>query len=336
MFFRAHTGILEAPIPALGAAAALGTLWDLQVALWAIVGLLYHYAGYGQNSYYDWEKGYDKDDPHKQHHPLNTGEIDPDNAKVAANGLVAATVVLIVSLAGLNLLAISLIVVAFASGVIYNVYGKSIEHKYIFLAIAHSMLFLIAYATYADTVTPYALLIFLALVVHHSFQIAISGDLKDIEQDEGSVLEEFGIEWRTTDTVSGVSDIGIDNGFIRHTTKVDFRITLLTLTQVGLTALALWILHMDNPVTTRTMTVLFSLGIALWLSSLRVVTDGPYIRKRRMRNIAVRELVGLWTIYAALIPVIGELGYIIAFVLCVSYLITHSRFMWGTFLRPKV
>lgn len=336
IFFRAHTGMLEAPIPAFGAAVALGSLWRVEVLAWAVVGLLYHYAGYGQNSYYDWEKGYDKDDPHKQHHPLNTGAINPERAKFAANGMVAATVLAIVMLTGFTVVPLLLLAIALLSGLLYNLYGKSVTHKYVLLAIAHSMLFVIPYTLYGNGNPRFAAMIFLALVVHHCFQIAISGDVKDINQEESSLLNKIGVVWEDGADLVVSYDGTIKNGVIKHTRNVDMIVTFVTALQVALALVALDLTMSSLQQKSSIAFIMLLGGIGLWLLSIRIVTSGPYIRKQRMRNVAARELIGFWTIYAALVPIIGGYGYAISFVLCIIYLVLHSYFMWGTLLRPKV
>lgn len=336
IFFRAHTGMLEAPIPAFGAALALGSLWKVEVAIWAIIGLLYHYAGYGQNSYYDWFKGYDKDDPHKQHHPLNTGSISGGHAKLAANYMVLLTVIIIVIMVGLNLVPMLLLALGLLSGVSYNLYGKSVRHKYILLAVAHSMLFLIPYTSYNGDNPVFAILVFTALVVHHCFQIAISGDIKDIDQDESSLLKWLGIKWSNGAELDISSDESIENGVIQHCRDVEITVTVLTALQASLAIVALFTLIPDVRDRLTTLFIIAAASLSLWLISIRVVTDGPYIRKRRMRNIATRELIGFWMIYMAFIPLIGGIAYGVAFLLSILYLTITSKFMWGTLLRPKV
>lgn len=329
IFFRSHTGMLEMPIAAFGAAAALGTIWEVEVGLWAIAGLMYHYAGYGQNSFYDWNNGYDKDDPHKQHHPLNTGDIKPRHANIAANGAVILTIVYMVFIARQSLTAILLIGVAVVCGLLYNIVGKVFTHKYIFISIAHSLLFLIPYTVYANDIELFAILIFLALVVHHVFQIAISGDIKDIEQEESSVLNIIGISLNST-----VDEFGNSIKVLDKTTTANIFIISISVLQIFLTVESAIVMgYLPDIYFGSIVGILGGLLISL---SMFIVSSKEFIRSKRMKYISVRELVGFWMIYAALIPVIGINQYIVGFILCILYLIIHSRFMWGTIIRPKV
>jgi len=330
VFFRAHTGTLEAPIAALGAASAIGTLFDTRVAIWAFVGLLYHAAGYSQNSYYDWKNGYDKDDPHKQHHPLNTGDIKPQHAKWAANLAVVGYLAATLWLVRFNPTGVAITLAAFVCGLGYNVVGKQIKHKHLLLSISHSSLFLIPYSTY-QTLDLFALLIFIALILQHTFQIAISGDIKDIHQDESSILNDLGIELRFNMTSTNYSLYSSSFGKLV--------VWLLVFAQISVVMLAL--LNRFVP-TAHFLTMILTLIVLLLLSSALlyishlVIHTGRYKRTKRLRYISMREVVGFWTIYIATIPIIGMKGYLTALFLSVFYVIIHSKFMWGTYLRPKV
>jgi len=341
IFFRAHTGMLEAPIAAFGAAAALGSVWEIEVVLWALAGLAYHYAGYGQNSYYDWEGGYDKSDPHKQHHPLNTEEIQSHVAKIAANGMVAFTVVLMLVLIGLNFLPIALLVTALTLGVAYNVVGKEIEHKYVLISLAHSMLFLIPYTLYASTIKPWALLVFASLVIHHCFQIAISGDVKDIEREESSILDKIGVVFldkEVTGVNSRVSDVTFVRGTkqIVHSRRADLIISGITGLQIGILLPVVWNFRTDVATQIWFIVLFSALTMALVMFSLEVISPGPYDRSERMGHISMRELTGFWLIYTTLIPIIGFVPYMLSFLVCILYLVGHLKLMWGTYLRPQV
>lgn len=330
VFFRAHTGTLEAPIAALGAACAVGTLFDPRVAVWALIGLLYHYAGYSQNSYYDWNNGYDKDDPHKQHHPLNTGDIKPQHAKWAANLAVVGYIAATLWMVKFNPVGIAITLTAFVCGLGYNLVGKRIKHKHILLSVSHSSLFLIPYSTYTS-IDILALLIFVALIIQHTFQIAISGDVKDIHQEESSILSDLGIELELNQESTEYT--------FSTSKKGKFAVGVLTLAQINTVLLALVLSYGSDYKITEVVayTVFFgTLSYVLFGLSKVVVHEGRYKRPKRLRYISMREVVGFWLIYVATIPIIGIKGYLTALILSVFYVIIHSKFMWGTYLRPKV
>jgi|APHM01.1.fsa_nt_gi UbiA prenyltransferase family. len=141
--FRAHTVILEAPMALIGAAIGVGTFVDPRVGAWLLFGALYHIVGYGMNSYVDWKKGFDKDDPMKQHHPLNTGDIDPETAKKVIYGLTGALVVYLFALTYSSPPAVGLSVLMIVSGLIYNYFGKYTILKFVPISIAHTLVFFI-------------------------------------------------------------------------------------------------------------------------------------------------------------------------------------------------
>lgn len=323
IFFRAHTGILEAPIAAFGAAAAIGTIWSYEVALWALIGLMYHYAGYGQNSYYDWNNGYDKDDPNKQNHPLNTGAINSKSAEIAANGAVFITIIAAILTIGNLGLPLLLLFIAIVCGVIYNTVGKVFKHKYIFISVAHSLLFLIPYTLYTGNLDIFSITIFLALTTHHIYQIAISGDVKDIAREESSILSDLGIELS-------------ECGYMDSTTRSISVVMLLTIIQISLTVFAIMNIDALILIDMYAFILVSVLSSVLLFISTSIIAGGKYRRTERMKLISLRELVGFWLIYTALIPIIGIKAYVFSFVLCILYLIIHSRFMWGTIIRPEV
>jgi len=337
IFFRAHTGTLEAPIAAFGAAAALGTVFDPRVALWALVGLLYHYGGYGQNSYYDWDNGYDKDDPHKQHHPLNAGSISPRVAKHAANIAVLGYLVITIWLVMSTPVAVAITIGAFVCGLMYNVIGKRVKHKWLLLAISHSSLFIIPYAHYSG-IDLFSVLITIALISHHAFQIAISGDIKDIGQDESSMLNEIGIYSSKAKVWNQFGEESKSSSQrIRCSLKAILAVVTITSFQIA-TVLVVNVLHyntLNTDVLLLTLTIFMS-GLCLIYLSVSIVKTGEYNRETRLQQISVREVVGFWTIYIAIIPIVGINGYLIALILTISYVIIHSKFMWGTILRPEV
>lgn len=191
---RAHTVPLEAVPTLMGAALAAGTVWSIDVALWCVAGILYHLAGYGHNSVSDWKRGYDKNDPYKQHHPLNRGTISPDVAKSLVGWLLVITVIYAAALAYPDPQALSALALGVIFGVLYNTHGKVTELKFIYISIAHTSMFVAPYLALGGdpSWSPFMFgLIFVFLWV--VFQISVSGELKDITQDESNLLKEFGV-----------------------------------------------------------------------------------------------------------------------------------------------
>lgn len=321
--FRAHTVILEAPLAVLGAGLALGSIYEPVILLWAVFGITYHLVGYGMNSYVDWEKGFDKDDPEKQHHPLNTGEIRPERAKQAIFGMFGGLILLGLYLGNFSVLAFASMIVMVVSGMAYNYLGKYTVLKFIPISVVHTMVFVYPFLVYAKSVTNAFLLIACAYFVHHVFQIAISGDVKDIAQDEASLIKSLG---------SRVTRGLAHEMMFYPTLKVLYLAYLLTIVQVALVLAATILLG-------NTLLYVSPLVIAsLWMlyEVDRVISAGPYHRESRVSHMSRKELAGYATIHSSMIPVIGLDGIFVIFVLMLSYLVTSSKFMWGNWIKPDV
>ena len=324
ILFRAHTAMLEAPLAAMGAVLGLQQFWSIEVALWALFGAMYHYSGYGMNSYVDWKKGYDKDDEAKSHHPLNTGKIEPEHAKVAVILSFIATVAFALYLTRSDVLAISLVSTSVVCGIIYNFFGKVTDLKFIPITIAHSLVFLIPYVLYNGSLSGIGIWIFAALIFHHTFQIAISGDVKDIKQDESSLIKTLG--FTHTD-----SDLGET---VYNSPYSDFFTSGVTLFQIFIVTFA-YLLYFDV-LNFLNFALVIVLSFALIHTSASVTRSGNYVRSKRVSKMSYREIIGYWTIYTLSIPIIGIVNYTIGFILSMCYLIIVSKFMWGTYIKPEV
>lgn len=326
---RAHTVILEAPMAFLGAAIGLGTVYDPRVGLWLLFGVLYHLVGYGMNSYVDWDKGFDKEDQRKQHHPLNTGDIHPDTAKKVIYAMTVALVIYMLVLVDLHPPSVGLSVLMIASGLAYNYLGKYITLKAVPISIAHTLVFFIPYYTYARTVTPFIAVVTAAYFVHHIYQIAISGDIKDIDQDEASLLKSMGATVKRYDCIRSDSDEV--NIFKASNLAMAFAY-LLTITQFVLSAIPI----------SETSTGLISVIIVAVFGGLTLInTDlmirpGPFLRQKRLRYISQREFTGYSMVHSISIVVIGLEVFAAMMVCMVVYLGLVSKFIWGNWLVPEV
>jgi len=322
--FRAHTAILEAPMAVVGAAIGLGTLYDPRVGYWLFFGVLYHFVGYGMNSYADWKKGFDKDDPRKQHHPLNTGEITPDQAKIA---VWSSTVLLILTgivLGGLNAQAVGITVLMLVLGVTYNYAGKYTRFKVLPIAAVHTLVFIFPYVTYVDGIGLYGILIASAYFVHHVYQIAISGDIKDIDQDEASLLATLG---------AYVEDHPISDTIVFMSSQKALLIGyLLTVIEILLAFGSIFSLQQSIYI----ISVAGVLGAVVMYDTDNMLQPGPFMRSKRLKYISRRELAGYSMIHSASISIIGFIGFGAMLASMLLYLGIVSKFIWGNWLVPEV
>lgn len=327
ILFRAHTAILEVPLAVLGAGLALGTVFHYDMVYWIVFGVAYHFIGYGMNSYVDWVKGYDQNDEYKQHHPLNTGDIRPDTARKVIMGLLAVFTVYALWLGNFSIVAVVGVAVMLVAGVSYNYFGKVTEHKYIPIAVVHTMVFVYPYITYTTQVIPSIVLGAVAFFVHNVYQIALSGDIKDMEQDESSLIRSWGA--RVYEEVNGAKVIDLG----QKARSVGLMLVLIE----AILALSIYVVEVETDVFNNIF-ILPLVLMTIWTlrEHFTLTENQPFNRDKLVSTMSRKELSGIWMIVAAFSPHIGATGFAAVVVCSIAYLVPMSRFMWGTWIRPDV
>ena len=316
---RAHTAPLEM-IPAIvGAAVATGDVTSPEVVIWAVFGLLYHLAGYGMNSYTDWANGYDMMDENKAHHPLNTGTIKPTTAKKLVMGLLGITLIYTAVFAYPSYAAIGMVLGATVLGSVYNEYGKKFQEKWIPISVAHSMTFAVPYVASSVDPNPYILglgtaFVFLWVV----FQIAVSGEVKDIMQDEENYLSKLG-----TQTMAGGVYFSSQTHIFSIVVKTaSFVVALLMTIVLGRTGVS------------AALVLLFASAGYFMMGKL--LKSGTYHRNNRIQQMSFIEMC---MVYIMLSSVIGSIGIVPATVLMIgatAWVMVFNQIEWGTTLAPDV
>ncbi len=320
--FRSHTSPLEMLIAATGAALASGTLWSSNVLLFLIFGWLYHNAGYGHNSVEDYIRGYDKDDPHKSHHPLQRGAMDPRTALTVTLVMIGLAFVYGIVIARFDPVAIAILALLTASGFVYNVFGKRMGVKFLPIAIAHSLLLPFAYfgsGGGAGSTLWVAAILTGVLMIQIIYQIMIEGDLKDIGMSEATFLGKLGV--RSKHGRLHVSNVARSISFALKAVSISGLAAALVLQAAEVPDLALFVL----------------------LASLILVLDGILMRSGRydhtkaLRTMALMEVASTFALTAAVSPGIGGvLPSLTLMAFGILYFIAMNRFLWGTGLVPKV
>lgn len=323
ILLRAHTAILEAPMAVLGAAYGIGSFNDPILLGWLLFGCLYHYSGYSMNSYVDWKKGFDKNDPRKQHHPLNKGTINPDTAKKVVFLLLGLLIILGFILGGPNLITLGCILVMLVSGVSYNYFGKITWLKFLPISITHTMVFVFPYLVYSTEITAPFVLITSAYFIHHVFQIAISGDVKDIDQDEASLIQKLGA------TVG--KGIVYEDRFDPGDTLL-LLVPSLSILQITLASSAAVLI--DEEILSFPFIILF--GIITLYYSERIVLTGTFNRGERVKHMSIREIAGYAMIHSTMIVTTDLTGFLAILSFMVVYLVVTNKFIWGNLLKPDV
>jgi 1,4-dihydroxy-2-naphthoate octaprenyltransferase len=320
--FRSHTSPLEMLIAGTGAALASGTVWSWNVLLFVLFGWLYHNAGYGHNSVEDFIRGYDKDDPHKSHHPLQRGAIDPRTGRTVTLVMIASSFVFGMVIATFDPVSIAILAVLTASGFVYNVFGKRMGIKFLPIAIAHSLLLPFAFfgsgGEMGCTLWVVAILS-VCLVLQIVYQIMIEGDLKDIGMSESSFLGKLGVYVK--DGRLHVSSVARTVSFAIKAVSILGFLSAMVFQGFGPTDLILVVI----------------LSTVLLIIDGSLMRSGPYDHIRTLRTMALMEVASTFALIAAVSPTIGgPLPALALMALGILYFILMNRFLWGTGLVPKV
>lgn len=315
---RAHTAPLEVVPAALGAAVATGSFWELNTLIWGVYGLLYHLAGYGMNSYTDWVNGYDKEDENKSHHPLNTGKMSKRNANVTVFILLSVTILYAVYMIS-RTVSFVILFIGLLFGFLYNFYGKMTILKFLFISIAHSTVFAVPYIDSGGemfSITFYFGMLYMLLWI--MFQISVSGEIKDIAQDEENLLITLG---------SGVRDG-------RLCTSISSMVYAVVLKVATFAALVIFMLSIE----TRTVEHLTvgALGVMAVYLTAQMMEQGRYMRRERIRVMALIEMVMVFSLIAAVTEVIGVLAGVFLAVGSTTWVIVFNKIEWDTVVGPDV
>jgi len=315
-----------------GSALALGTVLHPMVFLFALFGWLYHNGGYGHNSVEDFISGHDMDDPHKSHHPLQRGAVDPRRGRTATLLLILLTFIFGLLLSGMAFLPVAILVLMTLMGFVYNRYNKRMSLKFVPIAIAHSLLFTFAYISsggsldltssfpFTDSwVGAAVVLSTLYLILQVAYQIMVEGDLKDIDMEEASLLKRLGAR---------VKDDRFSAPWTARVVSVKIKLISLFL---------LFMVHYlvkGGPL---------DFGILCLFAAFMLLLENSLMRGRTwdhsktVRNMATMEVVSTFALVVAVSPGAGGTSHaLLIMAVNAVYFIIMNRLLWGTFIRPRV
>lgn len=321
---RAHTAPLEVIPAVLGALLATGGRMTEAVMLWGVFGLLYHLTGYGHNSISDYRSGHDKNDPHKEHHPLNRNGI-----QFVVGSIIFISIMFIITILYTLYLVIpstegiALIGVMVFFGVAYNVYGKETHWKFVLIAIAHSITFALPYVSLGgDILDPVFILCWLYVFLWVVFQIAISGEMKDISTDESNLLLDLGME----------SDRRESDGRVHLTIpRKILYIGLAIRSQMIAAAFVVGLI-------TNSIGAIMAIFV-IWLSMFPtsdLLYEGTYNRDYRLKQMAIIEITSLVAFCFLLSFTTGLILALVLISWSAIWLLAFNRVEWGTYISPKV
>lgn len=315
---RAHTAPLEVIPAVIGASVATGSFWEMNTLLWGVYGLLYHLAGYGMNSYTDWVKGHDKEDENKSHHPLNTGAMTPRKANITVFILLILTVLYAIIIIDLT---VSFIVISIGVlfGFLYNFYGKTTVLKFIFISIAHSTVFAVPYIdSGGDVYSATFLFGMLYMFLWIMFQISVSGEIKDIEQDEQNLLQELGSYVSSSSLYTSVSSM----------------VYAITLKVASFAVLILFMFSIQSQVAEHIM--VGAIGITSIYITSRLLKQGKYNRRGRVRDMSLIEMTMVFGLITATVSIIGTGAGLALAIGSTVWVLMFNKIEWNTVIGPEV
>jgi hypothetical protein len=196
--------------------------------------------------------------------------------------------------------------------------------KAIPISIAHTLVFFIPYYLYTESVSMFGIFLTSAYFIHHMYQISISGDIKDIDQDEASLLKKLGAK---------LNDVETHNvNFLLTSNKVLILGYGLAVIQMFLTYAAMY--SVGSVSSTVVIGTVF--GALMMYDTDNMLQPGQFQRTKRLEYISRREFFGYSMIHSASILYIGLEGFAILLVCMLVYLGTVSKFIWGNWLVPEV
>jgi hypothetical protein len=219
------------------------------------------------------------------------------------------------------------------TGSLYNIVGKLTRWKFLFIAYAHTTVFAVPYfaiAGAADTAFLVGCLYLFSWVV---FQIAVSGEVKDMAQDEanflkalGSTVEPSGDGHLVTFSpaaklfsyASRAVTVALGVGFA-HLVARRYDTAGSALAGLGITELML--------------VGVGALSLALTWSMLQ---NGPFNRTERIATMSKIEATSVLILLVAVVPVIGMPAAVFLFLGSGVWVMVFNKIEWGTLVAPDV
>lgn len=319
---------------ALGAILGGGS-WTLilGVTLWA---LWFHYIGFTHNGLTDLE--WDRKDPNKSHFPLVSGKIRERSALMLVTvGTLIGVVWGWLQAGWWNLPALFWIIWATLWGVSYNLTSKRSLLAPIFISASFSCLPLYGYYAAGSTiyhafdvdgvwgmVTDIGFLLWAYTFMLMFFQIAVSGYLKELEQeDQPNLLRTLGAFVGKERLRVYAGGYGLFVILSRLGTIVVGAVILCT--EIGL---PLWEHGM----------MFFMLLTLMVLAATAIETcGGEWNRELRVQWMAIVEILVYWSLVVALLPLLGTLTALAFMLLPLVWFVAWNRILWGKrYISPKV
>lgn len=337
---RAQTAAVEGAGFPLAAWIGGAPLWTLPV--FALLGVVAHFAGFGLNSVADLR--YDRKDPSKADHPLVTGRVSEGAGYLFSLSMVIAGLALFLALiiaggAGnrfvLPWLAWSGYV---ALGFAYNFVGKRWKPGAVLeISGAFALAFLATATAWTGRASPLVWAVVAYAFAFTAFQIGICGEEKELGQPgEKNLLRRLGssvgpgVLGAASPTLAAV----VQSGTVVTGDTTPFLLTSertwvfgigLTLAKSLTLASVSWLLA--GPYWGL---VVFTLSwVILLLYTRSLLMPGPFDRPRRLRLMGAGEAGSYLLLVLALVPALWPWLWILFVILPVLWFATLNRALWS-------
>ena len=291
-----------------------GELFDWRTILLFVYAVLVHWASFGHNSLMDTANGYDLQDPHKQHHPLVSGEISLERAHNVIDSMLSiltifgALLPIFVLNQGNPTYALAAFAIYISAGHWYND-GINKTSPFGFIPISLAMLMLGGYAYFlaAKHLTTGAMLLVLYIFLTIWYEISVEGDLKDITVPQRMSMKSLGCY--------------VKDGYLYVSNVAKAYASIIKIASV----VVLVLLGFNVFVVPFVVLMLYY--------HVLIIKNREYDRKRLIRCFSLEEIA---SIYAVLFAVLNPLYALIIIVVTIAYFVVMNRMLWGTFVAPKV
>jgi hypothetical protein len=336
--YRAQTAAVEGAGFPLAAWLGHAPLWSLPG--FALLGLLAHFGGFGENSFLDYLAGFDKSDPSKADHPLVAGRMTVGHAGAWVYLAQVAGVLVFVTLLFHGVRALP--VLAFAGyiglGHAYNLVGK--RNKPLAVAEisgAFALAFLACGSLWTGAADPVVWAAAAYAGVFTAFQIAVAGELKELAQPgERNLLRRLGSR-----VEPGMGGSAADPRGIAIEPHLDVGpgtwvlATVLTGAKwiaLGILLVLLWPGFWWYP-------AFVVAGVALYVYGRALLRPGPFRRPRRVAVMGAGEAASYLLLVLAVAPAIWPWLVWAFAALPVVWFAGMNRLLWpgsGSALAPGV
>lgn len=353
---RAQTAAVEGALFPLAALAGGAPLWALP--LFALLGIVQHLGGFGENSVSDLR--YDRADPSKADHPLVAGRVSYAGGVAFVYGLQILGAGIFVGILAYTGVTWVFPVLAF---VLYHVFG----HAYNWLgklnkpaasaeiALCFAFASLAVGSAWTGRADPAVWSLFVFALALVAFQIAVAGELKEIAQsNERNLLRRLGsrvgpgLLGTASEAFGAAVEAATRGGAVVVVKREDLTEPFL-LTSGGAWALA-WSLTAFKIAALAWigwvvggppwMGVGAAAGILLFTGyTFALLLPGPFDRPRRMRLMGLGEAASVLVVVVPLAPILGWWLWAPFLVLPFLWFAGMNRILWartGSALAPGV